>query len=82
MYSTTSLDAHILYIAMILCRLFRKNNPVHFSVEWVTIMNEVVEGYTFNWDKKIPDNLDKDISEYQSLKSKGRYYLEILSSNK
>jgi hypothetical protein len=33
MYSTTSLDSHVLYITMMLCRLFGKRNPVHLSVE-------------------------------------------------
>jgi hypothetical protein len=52
-------------MAMMLCHLFRKTNPAHFSVEWVAIMNEVVEGYTFNWDKMFFYNLDKEIVEYQ-----------------
>jgi hypothetical protein len=62
MYSTTSLDSHILYIAMILCHLFGKNKRAHLSVEWVAIMNEVDEGYTFNWDKMLSDNLAKEIT--------------------
>jgi hypothetical protein len=72
MYATSSLDAHMLYISMMHCRLFGKNNPTHLSVEWVSIMNEVAEGYTFNWDKMISDNLAKEIAEYQSKKSKGK----------
>jgi hypothetical protein len=73
MYSMSSLDAHILYIAMILYHLFVKKNPTHFSFEWVAIMNEVVKGYTFNWDKMLSENLAKEIVEYQSLKSKGQH---------
>jgi hypothetical protein len=72
MYSTTSLDAHMLYIAMMLCHLFGKNKPTHFSIEWVAIMNEVAKGYTFNWDKMLHDNLANEIVEYQSSKSKGK----------
>jgi hypothetical protein len=72
MYATSSLDAHMLYVAMMLCRLFRKKNPTHFSVEWVAIMNEVVEGYTFNWAKMLSDNLAKEIIDYKSSKSKGK----------
>jgi hypothetical protein len=52
--------------------LFGKKNPTHFSVEWVAIMNEVAEGYTFNWAKMLYDNLAKEIVEYQSSKSKGK----------
>ena len=70
MYATTSLYSHMLYIAMIICCLFGKENPTHFSVEWVAIMNEVAEGYTFNWAKMLSDNLAKEIVEYQSSKSK------------
>jgi hypothetical protein len=72
-YSTTSLDAHILYIAMMLCRLFGRKNPAHFTVEWVSIINEVVEGYTFNWAKMLSDNLAKEVVEYKSLKSRGKH---------
>jgi hypothetical protein len=72
MYSMTSLDAHMLYIAMMLYRLLGKNNPAYLSVEWVAIMNEVAEGYTFNWAKMLYDNLAKEIAKYQSSKSKGK----------
>jgi hypothetical protein len=70
----------MLYITMMLCHMFGKNNPSHFSVEWVAIMNEVVEGYTFNWDKILSDNLAKEITEYQSSKSKGKYSLFYMSA--
>jgi hypothetical protein len=66
------LDAHMMYVSMVICRLFGKNNPTHFSVEWVAIMNEVAEGYTFNWDKMLSDNLAKEIADYKLEKSKGK----------
>jgi len=47
-YSTTSLDAHIMYISMMLCRIFGKKNPTQFTIEWVPIIHEVVEGFTFD----------------------------------
>jgi hypothetical protein len=72
MHATTYLDAHMLYISIMLCHLFGKKNPTHFSVEWVSIMNEVVGGYTFNWDKMLSNNLAKEIAEYKSTKSKGK----------
>ena len=52
-----------------LCRLFGRKNLAHFTVEWVSIINEVVEGYTFNWAKILSDNLAKEVVEYKSLKS-------------
>jgi hypothetical protein len=72
-YSTSPLDAHILYIAMMLCRLFGRKNPAHFIVEWVSIINEVAEGYTFNWEKMLSDNLSKEVVEYNVLKSRGQH---------
>ena len=55
---------------MILCRLFGRKIPTHFLVEWVSIMHEVAEGFTFDWAKILPDNLTKEIVEYQMEKSK------------
>jgi len=72
MYDTTSLDAHMLYVSIMIFHLFGKKNPTHFSVEWVSIVNEVAESYTFNWAKMLSDNLAKEIVEYKSTKSKGR----------
>jgi hypothetical protein len=48
MHATMSLDVHMIYVAIMLCRLFEKKSPTHFPVEWVSIRHEVVEGYTFN----------------------------------
>jgi hypothetical protein len=62
----------MLYVAMIICHLFGKNNPTNFVFEWVAIMNEVAKGYTFNWAKMLSDNLAKEIVDYKSTKSKGK----------
>jgi len=70
-YATTLLEAHMIYVAIILCRLFGKKNSSHFPLAWVTIMHEVVERYSFNWAKTLLDNLAKEITEYQLAKSKG-----------
>ena len=67
-----SLDTHMLYVAMMLCCPFEKNSSTHFSVEWVAIMNEVAEGYTFNWAKMLSNNLTKEIVDYKTSKSKGK----------
>jgi hypothetical protein len=47
-YVIASLDAHMIYVAMILCRIFGKKDSSHFLLAWVPIMHEVVEGYSFN----------------------------------
>jgi hypothetical protein len=69
-YATASLNEYMVYIAMMLCRLFGRKIPTHFPTEWVPIMHEVAEGFTFNWDKILLDNLTKEIAEYQMEKSK------------
>jgi hypothetical protein len=56
-YATTSLDAHMIYVAMMLCRLFRRKDSTHFLLAWVPIMHEVAEGFSFNWAKMLSDNL-------------------------
>jgi hypothetical protein len=71
-YATASLNEYMVYIAMMLCRLFGRKIPTHFPAEWVPIMHEVAEGFTFNWDKILSDNLTKEIVEYQMEKSKGQ----------
>jgi len=71
-YATTSLYTHMIYVAMILCRLFGRKSPTHFPVEWVLIMHEVAKGYAFNWAKILSDNLAKEITEYKLVKSKGK----------
>jgi hypothetical protein len=35
-------------------------------------MHEVAEGFSFNWAKILSDNLAKEITEYQSMKAKGK----------
>jgi hypothetical protein len=71
-YSTASLDTHMIYVCMMLCILFGKKSPTHFSVAWVSIMHEVVEGLSFYWAKILLDNLAKEIMEYKLVKSKGQ----------
>ena len=67
-----SLDAHMLCVDMMLCHSFEKKSSTHFSLEWVAIMNEVGEGYTFNWAKMLSNNLTKEIIDYKTSKSKGK----------
>jgi hypothetical protein len=63
-YSTSSCDAHIMYIAMMLCRLFGKKSTTHFIVEWAHIFHEVAEGFNFYWGKLLSNNLVKQIEGY------------------
>ena len=70
-YSIVSLNEYMVYIAMMLCRTFGNKIPTHFPVEWVSIMHEVAEGFTFNWAKMLSDNLANEIVDYKKPKPKG-----------
>jgi hypothetical protein len=62
----------MVYVAIMLCRLFRKKNPFHFPVEWVPLLEEELEGYTFSWSKILSDNLAQEVSNYKVARSKGQ----------
>ena len=47
-YATTSLNEYMVYVAIMLCRLFERNDPCHFHADWVTFLEEASEIYAFN----------------------------------
>jgi hypothetical protein len=71
-YATTSFNEYMVYVAIMLCRLFGKKNPCHFPTEWVPLLEEASEGYTFNWGKILSNNLAQEVSNYRVAKSKAQ----------
>jgi len=71
-YPMASLNEYMVYVAMMLCRLFGNKIPTHFPTTSVPLIHEAVEGFSFNWDKILSDNLSKEVTEYQNAKSKGQ----------
>jgi hypothetical protein len=61
-----------MYIAMMICRLYEKENTTHFFLPWVPIIHTVAEGYSFDWAKILSDSLASEITEYQTKKAKGK----------
>jgi hypothetical protein len=47
-YATASLNEYMVYVAMMLCRLFGRKDPCHFHADWVPFLEEVSEGNSFN----------------------------------
>jgi hypothetical protein len=47
-YTISSLEPHIMYIEMMMCRLYGRENTSHFLLQWVPIMHTVAEGYSFD----------------------------------
>jgi hypothetical protein len=43
-YAIALLDTHMIYVAMILYRIFGKKSPNHLPVEWVSIMHVEAKG--------------------------------------
>ena len=62
----------MMYIAMMMCRLYGRENIAHLLLPWVPIMKTIAHDNSFDWATMLLDNLVRDIIEYQSLKSKGQ----------
>jgi hypothetical protein len=60
----------MVYIAMMLSRVFGKKNPCHFPIEWVPFLEEASEGYSFNWDKILSNKIAKEVSDYKAARSR------------
>jgi hypothetical protein len=69
-YSISSLEPQFMYIAMMMCRIYGKENTTHFFLPWVPIIHSMAEGFSFDWAKILSDNLTSKISEYQTKKIK------------
>ena len=71
-YASASLNEYMVYVSMMLCRLFGRKDPCHFHADWVPLLEEVSEGNGFNWHKILSDNLTQEILNYKAAKSKGQ----------
>jgi hypothetical protein len=69
-YSISSLEPQFMYIAMMMCILYGKENKTHFFLPWVPVIHTVGEGYSFDWDKILSGSLTSEITEYQTQKAK------------
>jgi hypothetical protein len=63
-YTVSALQPQIMYIAMMMCRLYRKENTTHLFLPWVSIIHSVEKGYSFDWAKILSDNLVQEIARY------------------
>jgi hypothetical protein len=53
-----------MYIAMMMCRLYGKEDMAHLFLQWVPIMHTVAEGYSFDWARILSHSLVKEITTY------------------
>jgi hypothetical protein len=70
----------MLYVAMTLCRLFGKKNPCHFPAEWVPFLEEASEGYSFNWEGILSNNIAKEVSDYRAARARDQPVAFYMSS--
>jgi hypothetical protein len=71
-YATDSLNKYMVYVAMMLCRLFGRKDPCHFHADWLPFLKEVSEGRSFKWHKILSNNLTQEVVNYKEAKSKGQ----------
>jgi hypothetical protein len=71
-YLVSTLEPHIMYIKMMMCRLYGKENIAHLFLPWVPIIHIAAKEYSFNLEKILSDSLVQEIARYQSQRAKGK----------
>ena len=61
-----------MYIEILVCRLYEKEDTSHFFLPWVPLMHTVVEGFSFDWAKLLSDSLASRITEYRAQNMSGK----------
>jgi hypothetical protein len=79
-YATSSLNEYMVYLAMMLCRLFGRKDPFHFNADWTPFLEEVSEGRSFNWHKILSDNISSEVINYKIARSKGQLVAFYMSA--
>jgi hypothetical protein len=63
-YPISSLEPQFKYIVTMACRLYGKEDTIHFFLPWVSLIHTVVEGFSFDWAKLLSDSMTNRITEY------------------
>jgi len=61
-YAITSLQPQFMYIALMVCRFYGKENTAHFLLPWVPLIHIVEKGYSFDWAKMLSDSLADQVT--------------------
>lgn len=65
MYPIAPLSTPHNFVAAMTCRLFGKADTTKFSIEWVPLIDVVVNATIMNWNNILSDNLAMSIREYK-----------------
>jgi hypothetical protein len=71
-YVTASLNEYMVYLGMMLCRLFGRKDHFHFNADWTPFLEEVSEGRSFNWHKILSNNIASEVINYKTARAKGQ----------
>ena len=64
MYPIAQLPSPHCFVAVMLCRFFSRLDTTKFSIEWVPLIDAVVNSSIMNWENILSNNLAKTIMEY------------------
>jgi hypothetical protein len=71
-YSISSLEPQFKYVVMMTCRLYGREDTMHFFLQWVPLIYSVAEGSSFDWAKMLSDSLTSRVTEYRMQKESGK----------
>jgi hypothetical protein len=61
-----------MYIMMMFCRLYGKDDTSQFFLPWVLLIHTVAEGFSFDWAKLLSESLASRITKYRAHKTSGK----------
>ena len=65
-YPIAQIPSPYCYVVGMLCRLFSKLDTTRFSLDWVPLINAIINSLILNWENILSDNLAKHIMEYRN----------------
>lgn len=69
MYSTASISPPHSFAAAMLCRIFSKPDSTKFSLEWLSLIDVIVNITIMNWAQILSNNLARMTMEYRRKRS-------------
>ncbi|MCY6525047.1 hypothetical protein, partial [Actinobacillus pleuropneumoniae] len=69
MYTTASICPPYSCVAAMLCQLFGRPDSTKFSLDWLSLIEAVVNATIMNWPQILSDNLTKTIIKYRRRRS-------------
>ena len=68
-YPIAKIPSPYFYVEGMLCRLFSKPNTTRLSVNWVPLIDAIVNSLILNWENILSNSLAKHITKYRNKRS-------------